>query len=72
MVKLGGLDKDAEKLMDIEHLLIAACGTSYNASLYGQNLMRKMGCFSSVEVKIASEIDERDFPTFKGGFMSVS
>ncbi len=34
--------------------------------------MRQLGCFNTVEVKIASEIDERDFPVSKGGFLSVS
>ena len=35
MVKLGGMDSNQEKLREIEHLLIGACGTSYYASLYG-------------------------------------
>lgn len=45
MVKLGGLDRDEAELMNIENLLIAACGTSYYASLYGNHLMREFGCF---------------------------
>ena len=35
LVKLGGLDTSEESLIEIENLLIAACGTSYYASLYG-------------------------------------
>jgi glucosamine--fructose-6-phosphate aminotransferase (isomerizing) len=45
MVKLGGMDNDEEELIHIENLLIAACGTSYYASLYGSYLMREFGCF---------------------------
>ena len=45
MVKLGGMDKDESELILIENLLIAACGTSYYASLYGCHLMREFGCF---------------------------
>jgi glutamine---fructose-6-phosphate transaminase (isomerizing) len=56
LVKLGGLDNDEEELINIDNLLIAACGTSYYASLYGSYLMREFGCFQMVEVKIASEI----------------
>ena len=41
MVKLGGLDKKESDLLEIENLLIAACGTSYYASLYGKYLMRE-------------------------------
>ena len=72
MVKLGGMDTNREKLVEIEHLLIGACGTSYYASLYGQYLMRELGCFKSVEVKIASEITDDDFPLTKGGLLCVS
>lgn len=35
MVKLGGMDSNYDRLIDIENLLIGACGTSYYASLYG-------------------------------------
>jgi glucosamine 6-phosphate synthetase-like amidotransferase/phosphosugar isomerase protein len=35
MVKLGGMDNDEAELINIENLLIAACGTSYYASNYG-------------------------------------
>ena len=45
MVKLGGMDNDEEELINIDNLLIAACGTSYYASLYGSYLMREFGCF---------------------------
>jgi glucosamine--fructose-6-phosphate aminotransferase (isomerizing) len=56
LVKLGGLDNDEEELVNIENLLIAACGTSYHASLYGRYLLREFGCFQLVEAKIGSEI----------------
>ena len=56
MVKLGGMDNDEEELINIDNLLIAACGTSYYASLYGSYLMRDFGCFQMIDVKISSEI----------------
>ena len=49
-------------MLGVDNLLIAACGTSYYASLYGKYLMREFKCFSTVEVKIASEIGEEDLP----------
>lgn len=52
--------------------MIAACGTSYYASLYGQHLMREFGCFEMVDVKIASEISEEDLTIENGGFLAVS
>jgi glucosamine--fructose-6-phosphate aminotransferase (isomerizing) len=72
MVKLGGLDSNEKKLLEIEDLIIGACGTSYHASLYGQHLFREFGCFPSVQVKIASEISELDFASPKGGLLGVS
>jgi glucosamine--fructose-6-phosphate aminotransferase (isomerizing) len=35
LVKLGGMDSNESKLLEIENLLIGACGTSFYASLYG-------------------------------------
>jgi glutamine---fructose-6-phosphate transaminase (isomerizing) len=72
MVKLGGMDNDEEELIHIENLLIAACGTSYYASLYGSYLMREFGCFQMIDVKIASEIQTKDFPKRDGGLLCVS
>lgn len=72
IVKLGGLDNDEEELINIENLMIAACGTSYYASNYGSYLMREFGCFQMIEVKIASEIQEKDFPKRNGGLLCVS
>jgi len=34
-VKLGGLDQNKDKLMRIQHLVIAACGSSLHAAIYG-------------------------------------
>jgi glutamine---fructose-6-phosphate transaminase (isomerizing) len=72
MVKLGGLDQNREQLVQIDNLIIAACGTSNNAGRYGEYLMRELGCFKFVQSIIASEIYERDFPKKNGGFISIS
>lgn len=40
MVKLGGLESHHSELIQIESLLIAACGTSYLAGKYAEELMR--------------------------------
>jgi glucosamine--fructose-6-phosphate aminotransferase (isomerizing) len=72
MVKLGGLDQHTEKLKEIDHLVIAACGTSYFAGKYAEYLMRLLGCFDYVEARIASELGKHDLDIKKGGFLSVS
>jgi glucosamine--fructose-6-phosphate aminotransferase (isomerizing) len=72
MVKLGGLDNHEEQLIDIDNLIIGACGTSYYAAQYAEYLMRDLETFSYVEAKIASEITEEDLRIKNGGFLSVS
>ena len=60
MVRLGGLEKNEEKLALVENLILAACGTSHFATKYVEVLIRKLGCFDYVDCKIASEITEQD------------
>jgi glutamine---fructose-6-phosphate transaminase (isomerizing) len=72
MVKLGGMDEYAADLIKVDSLLIAACGTSLNAGMYGMHLMRELGCFRTIAAKQASEIGKRDFPKSGGGFLSIS
>ena len=75
MVRLGGLEKNAESLQQVDHLIMAACGTSHYATRYAQHLMKQLGCFDYVVCKIASEITEDDL-RFKNphsaAFLSVS
>ena len=72
IVKLGGLDKMRDELINVDNLLIAACGTSHLAGKYGEHLMKKLGCFKTVNSLLASEINARDFPKHNGGFLSIS
>ena len=60
MVRLGGLEKHEEKLMKVESLILAACGTSHYACKYVEGLLKRLGCFNYVECKIASEITRED------------
>ena len=60
MVRLGGLEKKQDELMEVENLIMAACGTSHYATKYAEHVMRKLGCFDYIECKIASEISEDD------------
>jgi glutamine---fructose-6-phosphate transaminase (isomerizing) len=62
-VRLGGLQDNIEWLEKIEHLVIAGCGTSFYAGLYGATLMKQLKCFETVQVIDAAELDECDFPS---------
>jgi glucosamine--fructose-6-phosphate aminotransferase (isomerizing) len=72
LVKLGGLEQNEERLIHIDNMIIAACGTSFYAGQYAEHLMRELDVFQYVEAKIASEITSADLSLKNGGFLSVS
>lgn len=71
-VKLGGLESRAEELLKIRHLIIAACGTSYHAGLYGAIAFRALKSFDTVQVVDASELTDDHFLTKDVGLLVLS
>ena len=75
MVRLGGLEAKAERLLEVDNLIMAACGTSHYATVYAEHIMKSLGCFDFIRCIKASEITEDDL-RFKNpgnaGFLSVS
>ena len=60
MVRLGGLEQHEKSLMQVDSLILAACGTSHLATKYVAALMRQLQCFEFIECKNASEITRQD------------
>lgn len=71
-VKLGGLERNKETLLSIRHLVIAACGTSYHAGLYGALGMRALNAFDTVQVIDASELTPHHFAPDGAGLLVIS
>ncbi len=71
-VFLGGLDRQRDRMRDIEHMLVVGCGTSLNASAYGARLMRDLGAFETASAMDASEVASNDIPKRAGGVVAVS
>lgn len=71
-VKLGGLERNKETLLGIKHLVIAACGTSLHAGMYGALGMRALKAFDTVQVVDASEITEHHFAPEGAGLLVIS
>lgn len=71
-VKLGGLERNTTELLSIKHLVIAACGTSYHAALYGALAMRAMDAFDTVQVIDASELTSNHFASQGAGLLVIS
>ena len=61
LVKLGGLDSVADRLKQIDRLIIVACGTSYYAGLVGERLFEAISDLP-VEVHLASEFRYQQQP----------
>lgn len=61
-VKLGGLDKCKNKLLECENLIILGCGTSFHAGLWGSYEFKTMKTFNSIQVIDGAEFDECDLP----------
>lgn len=57
----GGLNLDAQKLRQIERIIMTACGTSYHAALVGEYLFEELARMP-VEVEYASEFRYRNPP----------
>ncbi len=58
-VQLGGLQEYAEKLKNIDRIIIVACGTSWHAGLVGEYLIEEYARIP-VEVEYASEFRYRN------------
>lgn len=71
-VKLGGLEARQQELVGINHLVIAACGTSYHAGLYTAQTMRWLNIFSTVQVVDASELTPQHFASAGAGLLVIS
>ena len=61
-VILSGLDVNEQKMSNIKHMTLSACGTSLNAALYGEKLMKHLKSFDSVNAIDAAETDLKDIP----------
>jgi glucosamine 6-phosphate synthetase-like amidotransferase/phosphosugar isomerase protein len=44
-----GLTANESILQNAKHLIIAACGTSYFAGLYGAHIMRALNSFETIQ-----------------------
>lgn len=61
-VKLGGLDSNKSRLLEIQHLIILGCGTSFNAGLWSLDLFKTLDIFETVVVYDGAEFHVKDIP----------
>ena len=61
------LGSQRERMAKISTMILAGCGTSLNASMYGAKLMREYEAFDAAMAMDAAEIRPTDIPTKNGG-----
>eukprot|EP01127_Copromyxa_protea_P000659 TRINITY_DN10565_c0_g1_i1.p1 TRINITY_DN10565_c0_g1~~TRINITY_DN10565_c0_g1_i1.p1 ORF type:complete len:655 (-),score=136.66 TRINITY_DN10565_c0_g1_i1:92-2056(-) len=71
--KLGGLSANLDVVSHVEHLVIAACGTSFYSGLLGAHFMKQLESFKTVQVLDAAELEEFHLPEpTRGGLLVIS
>ena len=70
--KLGGFEQKKSEIMQIDNLIIAACGTSKHAGFFVSRLFKMLHCFNTIQVCEASEFTEKDLPFNKSGVLMVT
>jgi glucosamine--fructose-6-phosphate aminotransferase (isomerizing) len=61
-VKLGGLDSNKSQLLEIQHLILLGCGTSYHAGLWSLDLFKTLDIFETVVAYDGAEFHVKDIP----------
>jgi len=61
-VKLGGLEENKENLINVKHLILLGCGTSYFAGLYALNYFKDICHFNTVQLFDGAEFNQNDLP----------
>jgi len=64
-VKLGGLDLHRKELLEIDHLILLGCGTSYHAGLWAVNIFKSLDIFTTVTIYDGAEFSKKDIPFHK-------
>ena len=61
-VKLGGLEAYKPRLIELNHLILLGCGTSYHAGLWALDMFKNMDIFDTVGIYDGAEFMVKDIP----------
>jgi glucosamine--fructose-6-phosphate aminotransferase (isomerizing) len=61
-IKLGGLEEHSDMLKSAKNVIIIACGTSYFASMFVCNLLRKLEIFNTIQIIDGAEFSVEYIP----------
>jgi glucosamine--fructose-6-phosphate aminotransferase (isomerizing) len=61
-VKLGGLDTNKANLLDIDHIILLGCGTSFHSGLWVLDIFKSLDIFDTVTIYDGADFNKRDIP----------
>jgi len=61
-VKLGGLDSNKANLLDIDHIILLGCGTSFHSGLWVLDIFKGIDIFDTVSIYDGADFTKRDIP----------
>lgn len=61
-VKLGGLDACSSQLIELKHLILLGCGTSYHAGMWALTIFKTLDVFVTITLYDGAEFDYKDIP----------
>ena len=61
-VKLGGLDTNKANLLDIDHMILLGCGTSFHSGLWVLDIFKSLDIFDTVTIYDGADFNKRDIP----------
>uniref|UniRef100_A0A6C0DQE5 Glutamine--fructose-6-phosphate aminotransferase [isomerizing] n=1 Tax=viral metagenome TaxID=1070528 RepID=A0A6C0DQE5_9ZZZZ len=61
-VKLGGLDQCRQRLLELNHIILLGCGTSFHAGLWSLELFKKLDIFDTVSIYDGADFSDYDIP----------
>lgn len=61
-VKLGGLDVNKSNLMNIDHIVLLGCGTSFHSGLWVLDIFKSLDIFDTVTIYDGADFNKRDIP----------
>jgi len=61
-VKLGGLDANIKNLLEIDHIILLGCGTSFHSGLWVLDIFKSLDIFDTVSIYDGADFTKRDIP----------
>lgn len=61
-VILGGLDSNRHSLIELDHLILLGCGTSYHSGLWAMDIFKTLDIFDTISIYDGAEFVKKDIP----------